>query len=172
MIQPANSSSKPSYANGRLIFDVAIAPGKTWHACINFIALADGAVLTPDRTCTEPHETEAGKVRDSFLNSATKLHSSNAEITKYYQQALVDMGALRIKVEDKGHDFWMPPAGIPWFVAVFGRDSMIASLQTMAVEREFARGAIIRLAQLQATEVDDWRDAQPGKMLHELRRDS
>lgn len=171
IIQSANSISQPSYANGRLIFDVAIAPGKTWHACINFIALADGAVFTPHHTCTEPHETEAGLVSDSFLNSATKLHSSNAEITKYYQQALVDMGALRIKVEDKGHDFWMPGAGIPWFMAVFGRDSMIASLQTMAVERESARGAIIRLAQLQATEVDDWRDAQPGKMLHELRRD-
>ncbi|MDF5732441.1 MAG: amylo-alpha-1,6-glucosidase, partial [Rhizonema sp. PD38] len=54
---------------------------------------------------------------------------------------------------------------------VFGRDSIITSLQTMAVYPEFARGTLVRLAQLQATEVDDWRDAQPGKMLHELRRD-
>lgn len=86
------------------------------------------------------------------------------------------MGALRIEV-DGGHaspedtrTSWMPAAGIPWFVAVFGRDSIIASLQTMAVSYEFGRGTLIRLAQLQATEVDDWRDAQPGKILHEIRQ--
>jgi len=54
----------------------------------------------------------------------------------------------------------MPAAGMPWFVAVFGRDSIIASLQAMAVSYEFGRGTLVKLAQLQATEVDDWRDAQ------------
>lgn len=169
--QPVGASSPASYANGRLFFDVVITPGQTWHTCVNFTALANGNVLSPQDTCTVPHETEAGKVRDNFLNTATKLQSSNAEITYYYQQALMDMGALRIKVEDKGDHFWMPAAGIPWFVAVFGRDSVTASLQTMAVYHEFARGTLVKLAQLQATEVDDWRDAQPGKMLHELRLD-
>jgi len=64
----------------------------------------------------------------------------------------------------------MPAAGMPWFVAVFGRDSIIASLQAMAVSYEFGRGTLVKLAQLQATEVDDWRDAQPGKILHEIRQ--
>jgi len=54
--EPANSSSKPSYANGRLMFDVVIEPGKTWHTCINFIALADGEVFKLQHTCTEAHE--------------------------------------------------------------------------------------------------------------------
>ncbi|HEY9725623.1 MAG TPA: glycogen debranching N-terminal domain-containing protein [Chroococcales cyanobacterium] len=169
--EPVNSSSKPRYANGRLFFDVVLDPGKTWHTCINFTAIAGEDVLKPQHTCTVPHDTEAGKVRDEFLNSATKLCSSNADIAGYYQQALTDMGALRIKVKDNGHDFWMPAAGIPWFVAVFGRDSVTVSLQTMAVYHEFARGTLLRLAQLQATQVDDWRDAQPGKMPHELRCD-
>ncbi|HEY9597210.1 MAG TPA: glycogen debranching N-terminal domain-containing protein [Cyanophyceae cyanobacterium] len=169
--EPVNSSSKPRYANGRLFFDIVLDPGKTWHTCINFTAIADEDVFKPQHTCTVPHDTEAGKVRDEFLNSATQLYSSNADITSYYQQALTDMGALRIKVKDNGNDFWMPAAGIPWFVAVFGRDSATVSLQTMAVYHEFARGTLLRLAQLQATKVDDWRDAQPGKMLHELRRD-
>jgi len=169
--QPVGATSPASYANGRLFFNVVIAPGKTWHTCVNFTALANGNVLSPQHTCVVPHETEAGIVRDNFLNTATKLQSSNAEIAYYYQQALIDMGALRIEVEDKGNQFWMPAAGIPWFVAVFGRDSVIASLQTMTVYHEFARGTLVQLAQLQATEVDDWRDAQPGKMLHELRLD-
>ncbi len=169
--QPVGASSPASYANGRLFFDVVLAPGQTWHTCVNFTALANGNVLSPQHTCAVPHQTEAGIERDNFFNIATKLQSSNAEITYYYQQALIDMGALRIKVEDKGNHFWMPAAGIPWFVAVFGRDSVTASLQTMAVYHGFARGTLVTLAQLQATEVDDWRDAQPGKMLHELRLD-
>lgn len=169
--QPERSSSQPRYANGRLFFNVVLAPGKTWHTCINFTAVAGKDILSPQQTCTIPHNSEAKKVSNDFLIKATKLHSSNAEIVEYYQQALVDMSALRIKVEDNGYQSWMPAAGIPWFVAVFGRDSVTVSMQTMAVYHEFARGTLVRLAQLQATEVDDWRDAQPGKMPHELRRD-
>jgi glycogen debranching enzyme len=59
---------------------------------------------------------------------------------------------------------------MPWFVALFGRDSLIVSLQTMLVYPEFARGALAVLGSLQATERDDFRDAEPGKILHELRR--
>ncbi|BAZ68579.1 MAG: amylo-alpha-1,6-glucosidase [Pelatocladus maniniholoensis HA4357-MV3] len=171
LTEPICSSSKANYANGRLIFNVVISPGKRWHTCINFTALANGDVLKAQQTCTISHTTEAGKVRDEFLSNATNLQSSNAEIREFYQQALVDMGALRIKVEDNGHQFWMPAAGIPWFMAVFGRDSILTSLQTMAVYHDFARGTLVRLAQLQATEFDDWHDAEPGKMLHEFRWD-
>ncbi|MEH2032820.1 MAG: glycogen debranching N-terminal domain-containing protein [Nostoc sp.] len=171
VIEPVCGNSEPRYANGRLMFDVVIAPGKTWHTCVNFTALADGNVFKPQKTCTVSHNTKAGKVRDQFLMNATKLRSSNAEIAEYYQQAIADMGALRIEVDDNGHQFWMPAAGIPWFIAVFGRDSIIASLQAIAVYHEFARGTLLKLAQLQATELDDWHDAQPGKMLHEMRRD-
>lgn len=172
VIQPEHSSSKPRFANGRIMFDVVIDPGKTWHTALNFFAFTNG---DRDRDGIVSTKTEARQVCEDFLAQATQFHSSNAEITQYYQQALIDMSALRIKVEDKtvkpAQQFWMPAAGIPWFVAVFGRDSITVSLQTMAVHHEFARGTLIRLAQLQATEVDDWRDAQPGKMLHELRQD-
>lgn len=176
--QPIHSSSQPRYANGRLFFDVVIEPGQTWHTCLNFIAVCstkagnlEREAFEPQHTCQTLHNTEAKQISNDFVASATKLTSTNSAIAGYYQQALVDMGALRIKVDDNGHHFWMPAAGIPWFVAVFGRDSIIASLQTLAVQPGLARGTLVRLAQLQATEMDDWRDAQPGKMLHELRRD-
>jgi glycogen debranching enzyme len=167
---PDGVSSPPRYANGRLVFDVALEPGETWHACINFIALADDDVLVPRHTGAEIDVTEAGKVLENFLDVSTQLQTSNANIAATYQQALIDMGALRIAFEENGRSYWMPAAGLPWFVAVFGRDSIITGLQTMAVNPEFAHGTLVRLAQLQATEVDDWRDAQPGKILHEIRR--
>lgn len=171
LTEPVCTSSTARYANGRLMFDVGINLSETWHTCINFTAKANGNILTPQATCAEKHSTKAGEISDEFLANATKLRSPNAEIQGFYQQALVDMGALRIEVDDNGHQFWMPAAGIPWFMAVFGRDSIITSLQTMAVYHDFARGTLVRLAQLQATELDDWHDAQPGKMLHELRED-
>ncbi|NMF64298.1 glycogen debranching N-terminal domain-containing protein [Brasilonema octagenarum] len=169
-ITPTCANSTPYYANGRLMFDIKLEPGQTWHSCVDFTALADGDVLQPQQTCTISHDTEAARVRDDFVQSATQLQSSNAEIAAYYRQSLIDFGALRIKVEDRGQHFWMPAAGIPWFVAVFGRDAIVPSLQTIMVYPEFVRGTLIKLAQLQATTVDDWRDAQPGRMLHEIRR--
>ncbi|CAB4046980.1 hypothetical protein LMG9964_00612 [Paraburkholderia phenoliruptrix] len=59
---------------------------------------------------------------------------------------------------------------MPWFVALFGRDSLIASLQTALVHPGFARAVLDVLGSVQATERDDYRDAEPGKIMHELRR--
>jgi glycogen debranching enzyme len=65
---------------------------------------------------------------------------------------------------------FVPAAGLPWFVALFGRDSLIASLQNMIVWPDFARGALDVLGHWQAKTRDPWRDAEPGKIMHELRR--
>jgi glycogen debranching enzyme len=62
-------------------------------------------------------------------------------------------------------------AGLPWYAALFGRDSITAALQTMAFRPELAAGTIRRLAADQGRRVDPWREEQPGKILHELRHD-
>ncbi len=79
------------------------------------------------------------------------------------------MGALRIYDLDVSDEAWVPAAGVPWFVTLFGRDSLTVALQNMSVSPGFARGALKRLSEYQAKERDDWRDAQPGKILHEIR---
>jgi glycogen debranching enzyme len=66
----------------------------------------------------------------------------------------------------------MPGGGIPWYMTIFGRDSLIASYETIPFHHEMAQATLEALAELQATEWDNWRDAEPGKMMHELRRGS
>jgi glycogen debranching enzyme len=168
-IQAEGASSPPRYSNGRLVFDIALDPSETWSTCINFIALVDGEELVPQHTEAAIDATPAGAQMASYLEVATQLRSSNRQVEQTYHQALTDLAALRIPV-DGGDTVWIPAAGIPWFVAVFGRDPLIASLQTMSVASNLAQGTLLKLAQLQATEFDDWRDAEPGKILHELRR--
>jgi glycogen debranching enzyme len=77
---------------------------------------------------------------------------------------------LRLLVNDGPRDDQRyVAAGVPWFTTLFGRDSIITALQTLAFRPQLAVETLDVLASLQATEVDDWRDAEPGKILHELR---
>jgi glycogen debranching enzyme len=78
------------------------------------------------------------------------------------------MTALQLHVPNAG-DMPIPAGGVPWYLSLFGRDSIIASLQFQIIDPDFARGALDRLAAFQADAIDDYRDAEPGKMPHELR---
>ena len=80
------------------------------------------------------------------------------------------MAGLRLPIEGTDHLQFVPAGGVPWFVALFGRDSLIVSLQNAMVYPEFAVGALEVLARHQARKRDDYRDAEPGKIMHELRR--
>src|SRR5919205_783406 len=64
----------------------------------------------------------------------------------------------------------MPGGGLPWFMTVFGRDSLITVYETMPFHQELAQAALEALAELQSNEWDNYRDAEPGKIMHELRR--
>ena len=77
---------------------------------------------------------------------------------------------LRLLINDgPGPDQRYVAAGVPWFATLFGRDALISSFQALAFRPQIAMETLAVLAAYQATEVDDWRDAEPGKILHELR---
>ncbi len=110
----------------------------------------------------------ARKMED-WRRKVLKIQSSNEEFHRCYDQGVQDMASLRLPLEGSDHMVFVPAAGLPWFVALFGRDTLVVSLQTMIVYPEFAAGTLAVLGRLQATERDDYRDAEPGKILHELR---
>jgi len=168
-----HSSSPPIYANGRISFEVELPAGAAWHTCCHYLLVRGRDVRAPDEACyCDPRgDADAGKDRlhRKWLDLATKVTTANEDIYRLYRQSVEDMGALRLYDHDFAPDVWLPAAGVPWFVAVFGRDSLIAGLQSSIVHAGFARGALKKLGQLQATEIDDRRDAEPGKIPHELR---
>jgi glycogen debranching enzyme len=104
-----------------------------------------------------------------WLEKVVKIRTSNEEFYRLFRQALEDMAALRLPMASTDHMAFLPAAGLPWFVAPFGRDSLIVSLQNTLVYPEFARGTLEVLGALQAKHQDDYRDAEPGKILHEMR---
>ena len=164
-----NSGSPPSYANGRVTFELDLAPGATWHTCCHYLLDRGEAVRAPRRGCQHDGVASEDALQDRWLSGATKVTSANEDVYRVYRRSVEDMGALRLYDHDFGPDLWIPAAGVPWYVAIFGRDALIASLQNAIVQPALARGALKKLAELQATERDDRRDAEPGKIPHEVR---
>jgi glycogen debranching enzyme len=158
------------YANGRLSFDIALKPGQAWHRCLIYDLVDGSKRFRASKECIHSSVT-SGHSRniDEWQRTVLKIETSNEEFYRCYNQGVQDMAALRLPLQGMDHMVFVPAAGLPWFVALFGRDTLIVSLQTMIVYPEFAAGTLEVLAQYQATERDDYRDAEPGKILHELR---
>jgi glycogen debranching enzyme len=171
VVRTGEGDGRPTvYANGRLSFDIALKPGQAWHRCLIY-DLVDGSKSTrASRECTYSNAKSAhARDMDEWQRTVLKIKTSNEEFYRCYDQGVQDMAALRLPLRGTDHMVFVPAAGLPWFVALFGRDTLIVSLQTMIVYPEFAAGTLEVLAQYQATERDDYRDAEPGKILHELR---
>jgi glycogen debranching enzyme len=173
-VRASRSPSAAVYANGRLSFEVALAPGESWHACLAYDLHAsslDGSDIeqsAPSECANVPQHTAQTDRMAAWNAAVTKLDSSSDAFRRLYAQAIDDMAALRLPT---AHDTaFVPAAGLPWFVALFGRDSLIVSLQNAITFPGFASGALDVLGEWQAIERDDYRDAEPGKILHELRR--
>jgi len=163
--------SRPHFGNGRIVFDITLPPGGTWHTC-NYITPVIGRI--EQQPAYEFHQAVSGKteldrLQERWKESTTKLTTTSRDVQRAFDQAVYDMGALRLYEHDLSDRVWMPAAGVPWFFTMFGRDSLIASLQNMFVSCPLSNGTLTRLAAFQAAERDDWRDAQPGKVLHEIR---
>lgn len=158
------------YGNGRINLSVDLEPGATWHLCCKYDLQEGDLPRRAPGECVQAHEdSSAAHILTGWKQVTTQVTTSNEEFYRLYRQSVEDMAALRLPANEEHPDELLAAAGVPWFVSVFGRDSLIVSLQNMTVYPDFARGTLKRLAELQATELDADRDAEPGKIPHELR---
>jgi glycogen debranching enzyme len=167
----ANRSSAPIYNNGRISFALDLPPRAVWRSAVEHTFLEGDTNSRGPRNFHAVHHCRSAAEHEleNWKKKSTSLTSSNEDIYRVFRQSLEDMAALRLPYGTESRNESIPAAGVPWFVAVFGRDSLIVSLQNMIVYPDFGRGTLEVLGELQASEVDDYRDAQPGKILHELR---
>src|SRR5215469_3290086 len=165
------SGSVATYSNGRISFLVDLDPRGSWHTCCQHTFLGEEAPRRRHR-CVHMLRSPDSPVEQELSNwkkVTTSVTTSNEDVYRLFRQSVEDMAALRLTHVGEALDGFIPAAGVPWFVTVFGRDSLIVSLQNLMVYPDFSRGALSALGKFQANEVDDYRDAQPGKILHEIR---
>ncbi len=161
-----------SYGNGALRFPIDLRERQAWRICLQhdlIDRLGARPVLVPCPGTAGP-ASDAGARHRRWVRGSARLSAADPRLQRAYERSIQDFGSLRMFEFDLGPDLWVPAAGVPWFVALFGRDSLIAAQQALIVDPRIALATLTRLGELQAAAEDPFRDAEPGKILHELRR--
>jgi len=149
-------------------FPIRLAPHGSWDVRVDVAVSLDGEVA-PAALVERRFGTERSRVRESleaWSLRLPRLETTWDDLQHAFDQSVADLAALRLRHGDAG---MLPAAGMPWFMTVFGRDTIITSLQTMLLGPELAVSALATLADLQADVDDPAIDAEPGKIVHELR---
>jgi glycogen debranching enzyme len=179
-LEASHGDSRPEFANGGIVFRLSLEPGHSWHTCLLWVRLViGGETLRRTRSCHDlvGSDPQHDHLRRQWVRESTRIETGASGVTAAVDRAIDDLASLRMfgdeATTDLDHhddlDAWVPAAGVPWFVSLFGRDSLIVSLQTLALSPRFALGTLRALAAVQGDGYDDARDMQPGKIEHELR---
>jgi glycogen debranching enzyme len=125
--------------------------------------------LTPRAGSAEPANLSHDALEreyQTWKKSCTRHKVSQPQFHAFLRRAVLDLKMMQTVWED---GIATIDAGVPWFSALFGRDALVTSYMTLGVNPDLAKGTLRRLAELQGTKVDDEREEEPGKILHELR---
>ena len=163
-VDPPPETTDVSIRSVEARWQVRLGPRESAHIDIAVEPSFEGRRSSP--LSFEAAGTHATAVERRWLESCGEIEGLRPDHHRVVIQALRDLGTLTTPFD--GHD--VIAAGIPWYVAPFGRDSLITAYEMLAVNPEPARSTLLFLARNQATEDDPLRDAEPGKILHELRR--
>jgi glycogen debranching enzyme len=165
------ASTRASLDKEGLTFKVRLDPHATWTTDLDVVT-AHG----PGGTYVRPKYARGTKRArpslegglDRWLAQAPRLESDSDSLRATYRRSLVDLAALRFSPPISGGRS-LPAAGLPWFMTMFGRDSIFTSLQALPFTPELAATTLRALGGWQGSRVDDFRDEDPGRILHELR---
>ena len=154
-----------------LTFRVRIEPHGSWTTDLDVVTAhgAGGEYVRPKYTRGEKRarpSLEGGLER--WLGQAPTLECDSDPLRVTYRRSLVDLAALRFSPPIAGGRS-LPAAGLPWFMTMFGRDSIFTSLQALPFTPELAATTLRALGSWQGSRVDDFRDEDPGRILHEMR---
>ncbi|MGB2570990.1 glycogen debranching N-terminal domain-containing protein [Micromonospora citrea] len=166
------SASEPATVDPRGIrFQLRLAPGQQWSTQLRVTMRAlrpDGRDWRTAVRAMRPDESTLPDTVRAWIAAAPQLDTDNAALQQVYHRSLVDLAALRFAPLSLG-GATVPAAGLPWFMTLFGRDSLLTCLQTLHVTPSLTPPTLRILGLLQGVRTDDILDADPGRILHELR---
>jgi glycogen debranching enzyme len=150
-----------------LTFHARVEPQGEWHTEIDVAIGPPPGGSSPHRRATRAGETMQRDL-ERWIGDAPRVECDWEPLRIAYRRSLVDLAALRFSPPiTPGRS--LPAAGLPWFMTTFGRDSILTSLQALPFAPELAATTLQVLGMWQGTRVDDLRDEDPGRILHELR---
>ena len=153
-------------------FEIEIAPHGEWKTALDVVATVFQSAIPGERprfgqgvSHARPHME---RDLEAWIYNAPSLECDWEPLRATYNRSLVDLAALRFSPLTAGKRS-LPAAGLPWFMTMFGRDSIFTSLQALPFAPQLAATTLRELALRQGTRVDDFRDEDPGRILHEMR---
>ena len=160
--------SQPARLDGNLVvFDVTLEPHERWEVRVEVLpALHQDAEAELVEHLDDERET-LGDAVAAWTLRVPKVRGGWESLRRAFDRSIADLAALRMRTGEFRRPLFA--AGMPWFMTVFGRDTEITSLQTLLLGPEVAVGALEALAELQAHDEDHAIDAEPGKIVHEVR---
>lgn len=167
------SASAPAKVDEQgLTFSVRIEPHGEWTTDLDVVtaAGAGGKFVRPKyKRGKKGARPNMGRSLERWLQDAPRLESDSDSLKATYRRSIIDLAALRFSPPVAGRGTSLPAAGLPWFMTMFGRDSIFTSLQALPFAPELAATTLLALGDWQGSRVDDFRDEDPGRILHELR---
>ncbi len=156
---------EPAYMeNNRVIYSIHLSPGKSFIISPTLSFELQGREkprILNFRKAVKKHK----RFLDYVDQSTCRITTSNEQFNHWINRSYTDLITMITETPYGPY----PYAGIPWYATPFGRDGIITALECMWVSPEVAKGVLSYLAATQATESDSFRDAEPGKILHETR---
>jgi glycogen debranching enzyme len=156
--------------DGQVTYRIELEPRERWDLRLDIIPAPEGEHVVP-RLAERRFGDEIARVRESLAAwqlRVPQLRASWDDLGRSFGRSVSDIASLRMRGSGSGMEK-LPAAGMPWFMAVFGRDTIITCLQTLLFGPELAVTALRALRQLQSQVDDPMRDAEPGKIVHEVR---
>ena len=150
-------------------FEIIVPAKGSWKTCVQVAPVIDDEEIEPRYQCGHPVERATPVERLTRWRQAIPLVDTDHEgLRAVVGRSAEDLGALRIFDPDYP-DRAVIAAGAPWFMTLFGRDSLITAWMALLVDPDLALGVLQTLARFQGKEVDPRHDEEPGRILHEMR---
>jgi glycogen debranching enzyme len=163
-------STEPARIEGNdLVWDCHLEARASWTTGIRVSVSEEDAKREPTHGEFVASSRMADLVFEKWRAEVPSIEADIDVVEHIFRKSVVDLAGLRLTESYGGYEASLPAAGLPWFMAIFGRDTLITSYMSLWVGPELVRGALYALAALQGKDVDDFRDEEPGKILHEIR---